>query len=191
MKGVEHAGFEDSTHDSQSCFRAILEAISQPGIVKTIESHVTPPLPLAVATAATVLTLVDANTPIWLDDEFSDAAPWISFHCNAPLVESGMAQFAIGARIPEWGLLNRGSAEFPEHSATLVLQVRSLGEGQRMTLRGPGISDRAELRVDGLPSNFVEAWEENRKSYPTGVDVILCAGDRLAALPRTTSVTRG
>ena len=191
MNDIEHAGFADPTHDSQMCFRAILEAISQPGSVKTIESHVTPPRPLAVATAATVLTLVDANTPIWLDDEFSDAAPWISFHCDAPFVESGRAQFAIGTKIPAWGRLNAGSAEFPEQSATLVLQVRSLGEGRRMTLRGPGIADSAELHVEGLPGNFVECWEENRKSYPTGVDVILCAGDRLAALPRTTSAMRG
>ncbi|MCG8546482.1 MAG: phosphonate C-P lyase system protein PhnH [Alphaproteobacteria bacterium] len=191
MKDIEHAGFADPTHDSQTCFRAILQAISRPGSVQTIESHVAPPRPLAVATAATVLTLVDASTPIWLDDEFSDAAPWISFHCNAPLVESGMAQFAIGVKIPAWDRLNAGSAEFPEQSATLILQVRSLGEGRRMILRGPGISDSVELHVEGLPNDFVESWDENRKRYPRGVDVILCAGDRLVALPRTTSATGG
>jgi hypothetical protein len=42
--------------------------------------------------------------------------------------------------------------------------------------------------VDGAPLGFLAAWQANRARVPRGVDVILCAGERLAALPRTVAI---
>ena len=47
------------------------------------------------------------------------------------------------------------------------------------------------LTVEGAPEGFLAAWARNRGRFPIGVDVILCAGDRLAALPRRTAITEG
>jgi len=45
--------------------------------------------------------------------------------------------------------------------------------------------------VAGLPPGFLAEWEANRALFPRGVDVILCAGDHLAALPRTVRIEEG
>ena len=85
---------------------------------------------------------------------------------------------------PELTRFSAGTDEEPESSATLILQVAALDEGQNLRLTGPGLGAPASLRVAGLPPGFVAAWAANRALFPRGVDIILCAGDRLAALPR-------
>ena len=44
------------------------------------------------------------------------------------------------------------------------------------------------LRVKGLPSGFVSIWRRNHTLFPRGIDLILCRGDLLTALPRTVSI---
>ena len=73
----------------------------------------------------------------------------------------------------------------------LILQVAALEQAPGLTLAGPGIERTHALRVDGLPPGFWAAREKLRPLFPRGIDLILCAGTRLAALPRTTRVTEG
>ena len=54
-------------------------------------------------------------------------------------------------------------------------------------LTGPGIEGEAQLDVVGAPALW-PGWRANAGRFPRGVDVVLCAGVRLAALPRTTRV---
>jgi alpha-D-ribose 1-methylphosphonate 5-triphosphate synthase subunit PhnH len=42
--------------------------------------------------------------------------------------------------------------------------------------------------VSGLPADFVEIWQRNRAGFPLGVDLVLCTGTTLAALPRSVTV---
>jgi alpha-D-ribose 1-methylphosphonate 5-triphosphate synthase subunit PhnH len=90
--------------------------------------------------------------------------------------------------LPELAALPNGTDEMPETSATVILQVSALGSGRRFRLEGPGLRQPTELRVDGLPDEFVAIWQQNHALFPRGVDLILCAGDRLAALPRSVTV---
>jgi alpha-D-ribose 1-methylphosphonate 5-triphosphate synthase subunit PhnH len=46
----------------------------------------------------------------------------------------------------------------------------------------------ASLSVDGLPAGFASAWQENHALFPRGVDIVLCAGTSLAALPRSVAL---
>jgi alpha-D-ribose 1-methylphosphonate 5-triphosphate synthase subunit PhnH len=41
------------------------------------------------------------------------------------------------------------------------------------------------MHVEGLAPGFVAEWAANHARFPRGIDLILCAGDRLAAFPRT------
>ncbi len=92
---------------------------------------------------------------------------------------------------PALASLPQGSEEEPQNGATLVLQVEALIPGEGWRLTGPGIESAHRLRVDGAPAGFLAAWAANRAGFPCGVDVVLCAGDRLAALPRTVSIAEG
>jgi alpha-D-ribose 1-methylphosphonate 5-triphosphate synthase subunit PhnH len=90
--------------------------------------------------------------------------------------------------LPDLAAFPAGSHEAPECSATLILQIAALGSGTRYRLSGPGLREPTLVAADGLPENFAAVWQGNHALYPRGVDIILCAGDTLTALPRSVSV---
>jgi alpha-D-ribose 1-methylphosphonate 5-triphosphate synthase subunit PhnH len=178
-------GFADPVLDAQACFRAVLEAMSRPGRIQPVTPPPELPPGLSPAAAAVLLTLVDAATPLRLAAG-DDAASWVRFHCGCPLV-AGTAAFVLdpAARLLD---LDPGTEEEPERGATLILDVSSLQDARGWTLSGPGIRDTHRLQVEGAPDGFVRDWAANRARFPRGVDVILCAGTRIAALPRTVRI---
>ena len=188
-------GFADPVFDSQRRFRALLHAMAHPGSVVTLPRQTEAPAPLAPATAALCLTLVDFETPLWLDDAVAAegaASDYLRFHCGCPPAqEPASARFAvIGAPdlMPSLTAFDPGVDEYPDRSATLILQVAELAEGRGRHLTGPGIEREARLQVDGLPDGFWREWRDNNALYPLGVDVVFAAETRIAALPRSTRV---
>lgn len=181
-------GFADPVAQSQACFRAVLEAISHPGRIQRTGASLSAPWPLHVATAAVLLTLCDADTPLSLDPLARPAKDWLAFHGGAPLAARADAAFALDLGWMGLGGLLTGTDEMPEAGATLILQVAELGAGPALRLSGPGLLAPASLRVTGLPERFSAEWAANSGLFPRGVDLILCAGDALAVLPRTTRV---
>jgi alpha-D-ribose 1-methylphosphonate 5-triphosphate synthase subunit PhnH len=185
-----HPGFADPVAGAQICFRAVLDAMARPGAVITVDLGLHPPAPLHAATAAVLLTLTDAETPVWLDGECAAARDWLAFHCGAPAAASPAAAMFVTARaLPDLAALNAGTHDDPETSATVILQVDSLNAGRGLSLQGPGLAAPGTIAVAGLPDNFAAGWAANHALYPRGVDLILCAGDRLAALPRSVRVS--
>ncbi len=179
-------GFSDPVTEAQACFRALLDAMARPGTLHPAGQALQPPAPLAPATAAALLTLVDAESPLWLDAAASDAWPWLAFHCGATRAEPDAAAFLCALAMPPLATLNAGTDAGPEDSATLILQVEALGSGRGYRLSGPGIASTATLHVTGLPPDFAAQWAANHALFPRGVDLVLCAGAQLCALPRTT-----
>ena len=183
------AGFADPVLNAQGCFRAVLDAMSRPGRVHPLSAAPMPPVPLCAAAGAVLLTLADNETPLWLDAG-SAVADWLRFHCGCPIAaEPGAAAFvlATGAPPPLTAIFP-GTDEEPHRGGTLLLQVEALTEGGGWRLSGPGIEREHRLRIVGAPPGFVAAWKANRALFPRGVDVILCAGNGVAALPRGTMV---
>lgn len=182
-------GFADPVAGAQSCFRAVLDAMARPGRIREAGTDLTPPAPLAPATAAVLLTLLDYDTPVWLDPAAAASCGWIGFHCGAPIVAAiGACSFAVALSLPELATLPAGTHEAPESAATLILQVNAFGRGRTYRLAGPGLRGPALLSVDGLPAGFARAWQENHTLFPCGVDIVLCAGTSLAALPRSVAL---
>jgi alpha-D-ribose 1-methylphosphonate 5-triphosphate synthase subunit PhnH len=189
---IDLPGFADPVAGAQGCFRAVLDAMARPGSVHAVGAGLVPPAPLGQAMAAVLLSLVDGETKLALDGPCAAARDWLVFHCGAPIVDDpGAAAFVAATAMPDLAKLGQGSDEGPEESATLVLQVAALGRGAALRLTGPGLRTPAELRVQGLPEGFAAAWRRNHLLFPRGVDIILCAGDRLAALPRSVAITEG
>lgn len=187
--GVSQAGFADPVGHGQACFRAVLDAMARPGQVRSAGFGLMPPAPLAPATGAVLLTLADWDTPLWLDSAAMSASAWIAFHCGATVVpKRSDCSFAVALSLPELSSLPAGTHELPESSATLVLQVKALGRGMTYRLAGPGLREAARFSVEGLPRGFSAWWHENHALFPCGIDLILCAGSTVAALPRSVSV---
>ena len=185
MRDALDGGFTDAAPDAARAFRAILTAMARPGQI----GHVTGangPEPMSPAAAAVLLTLCDLTTPLHLAGRFDTGLVrnWIAFHIGAPLVAAGQADFALGdwADLVPLGRFRQGIADYPDRSATLIVEMPAL-TSEGATLTGPGIRDTAQL---SLPDRAV--FRENAARFPLGLDFLFTAGDRVAALPRTTQV---
>lgn len=189
---IDLPGFADPVAGAQASFRAVLEAMARPGSLHRAGIGLTPPAPLDPATAAVLLTLIDAETALWLDPAAEAARGWLAFHCGVEFAAAPeLAEFALAFALPSLATLNAGTHDGPETSATLILQVAALDQGAAYRLSGPGLRVPATLRVQGLGDGFLGWWRENAAIYPRGIDLLLCAGTMLAALPRTVRIEEG
>jgi alpha-D-ribose 1-methylphosphonate 5-triphosphate synthase subunit PhnH len=184
-------GLADPVHDSQRIFRALLRALAQPGSRVALGQGIEGPLPLDPATAAAALTLADYDTPVWIDwiADTPQLRSYLKFHCGCPIVErSQEAAFAVmsdPANMPRLALFAQGIDQYPDRSATLLLQVPDLEEGPGVTLSGPGIRETARIAPAGLPDWFWNDWRLNAAQYPLGVDIFLTCGEAVIGLPRS------
>lgn len=188
-------GFADPVFAAQGVFRAVMDAMARPGSIRQLPALAAPPAPLTPAGAAVALTLCDHETAIWLDPALQatrGAVAWLGFHAGAPLARTPSdAQFAIVSATGDCIALEnfaQGTQEYPDRSATLILQVDTLSGGQPLVLKGPGIATEAIISPAPLPRHFVEQWRQNGARFPRGVDVVLAAPEGIACLPRTTRI---
>lgn len=188
-------GFADLVHDSQTTFRVLLSALSEPGTVHAMPVAVKGPDPLGRALTAAVLTLADLETPVWFDaaDEVAArrVAHYLSFHCGCACTDvPTAAAFALVTQPLQMQLADfaQGSMAYPDRAAMVLVQVASLFDGPRRILSGPGIRSAHALQVAGLPDDFDEQWRANGAGFPTGVDLVFCCGDEIIGLPRTTRI---
>ncbi|MBV9537701.1 MAG: phosphonate C-P lyase system protein PhnH [Acidisphaera sp.] len=189
---IELAGFADPVLDAQRTFRVLLDAMASPGRIGRVAATFEPPAPLARATAAVLLALLDPDTPLWLAPRLAASRDWLIFHTGiAEVAEIHRAAFAAATELPDLRLLNAGTDAGPEESATLVLQLASLRApaAPAWRLSGPGIAGSSHLAAAGLPEDFAARWAVNRGLFPRGIDLVLCAGDEMLALPRTVEIT--
>jgi len=188
-------GFEDPVHGSQSVFRALPEAMSQPGKIITLNDIEAAPAPLNIATAAICLSWVDFETPLWADADIAssgEAMNYLRFHCGCPVTQdpkdARTGLFADGAALSSFDRFSPGTDERPDLSTTVIVQVDGLSNDAGMTLSGPGIKSTRALSVDGASDAFWAAVRANNQMFPRGIDLILTAGDQVVCLPRTTKV---
>ena len=193
------AGFADKVKSAQSTFRSVMDAMARPGSVQRIVAAAGTPAPMMRGTAAIALTLFDHDTPLWLDplmSETSDVTKWLKFHTGAPVIaDSSICSFALIGDARSLPALDRfafGSNEYPDRSATLILQVESLTRGPALELHGPGIDGAALLQAMIQPHDLFERLAINATLFPRGIDVVLVHDDCIVAIPRTTRlVARG
>ena len=190
--------FPEPVLASQAVFRAVMDAFARPGEIKPLPHTAVAPSPLSATAAALAWALLDYETPLWLDATLADVpavAEWIRFHAGARVTDDPrQAAFAIiadPAQAPPFDQFALGTSEYPDRSTTLVMQVSCFGDGQRWSLTGPGIADRASLAADPLPGDLADRLAANRALFPRGVDLILVSPDAVAALPRSVVLQRG
>ena len=201
------AGFADPVHGAQQTFRVLLGAMSEPGRLHTLpgaaidglapaDADLRPPMGLALA--ATLLTLLDADTPVHLAGALGndDARAWLRFHTGArdgAAVATMSVALARDVDAALWSRLDLGTDDAPQSSATLFVEVDALSEqplagAVSLELRGAGIETMRNLAVAGLSPAFWQWRAALRSEMPRGVDLVLVCGDRLAAIPRSTRV---
>jgi alpha-D-ribose 1-methylphosphonate 5-triphosphate synthase subunit PhnH len=195
MAAALEGGLSDPVPETQAVFRALMAAFASPGRIERLTHSARPPAPLSRTAAAVALTLVDHDTPVWLDPPLLQAeavVTWLGFHCGAVLTGTpAEAAFAFVSR-PGASIaienFSQGSQDYPDRSATLILQVDSFETGTPLVLQGPGIPQEARIAPEPMPRHFVEQWRQNQARFPRGVDIILAGPGAVVCLPRTLRV---
>jgi alpha-D-ribose 1-methylphosphonate 5-triphosphate synthase subunit PhnH len=171
----------------QKAFRAVLDGFARPGTQVMLGSTDTD--------AALVFLALLLDESVTLADTTGRLGADLRRLLLAPDAASAHARFVLldGSLPPAADFQPcLGTLESPELGATLVLDVTDLSSPQAgsiaLDLRGPGIDGQRVLHVSGLHP----AWLSRRAlwigDFPLGVDLVLCAPDRVVVLPRTTHI---
>jgi len=182
--------FSDAVAQTQQTFRLAMTAMSEPGTTQVVDGA--PSLDvLAPATYALCLSLLDADTPVWLAPALDTPVlrANLAFHCGCPVVEDRAdAAFALLTEneLVDLHGFNQGTDRDPDQSCTLFVQLPGLDQGPAVSCRGPGIERERALRLP-LASAF---WQARNAStaFPKGLDIFFTSGETLMALPRSTRV---
>jgi alpha-D-ribose 1-methylphosphonate 5-triphosphate synthase subunit PhnH len=89
--------FTLAVQDAQHSFRRLLKAMSEPGVIVSLQQLQHGWQPLNVASTSLLLTLADHETPVWLSARcITISSARTAFHTGAPLVEQPQqAVFAV------------------------------------------------------------------------------------------------
>ncbi len=191
MQAGLEGGFADRAREAAVAVRAALDVLARPGRIREV-TGAKPPEGLSAAAGVLLLTLADAETPLWLPERLRDGAvaEWLRFHANAPQAAGrGQAMFAAGRweellPLEDWPA---GEPAYPDRSVTLIVEVAALEGGPVLELSGPGIDGRARL-APILPEGAAEVLRVNAARFPLGLDFFFTAGGQVAGLPRSTRI---
>lgn len=192
VAAIRTPGFSQPVQDAQRVFRAVLEALSRPTLAQPVEVDLAPPAPLDPVAGAIVLALVDAQTPVWLDDALrrsDDVTAWIRFHTGAAVADDPSdAAFCVASTpsaAPALDEMRQGSDEEPHLSATLIIGAGPARPTGLFSVTGPGVNGEVDWDGAGLPSTFLAQWKANNARFPRGVDVLIAGVRDVRGLPRT------
>lgn len=164
-------------------FRSSLEALSRPGQLQEIQ----PLFNSTLQAMASVLLYSEVTYCYQGQEDFQ----MIQAICGVRTAHGSEADYLFFDH-PDVDFLFHakvGSAEKPEHGATLIFKCDTLGgAGTKVTLSGPGIATvhSATLPVD---MQFIEQLRQKNDQFPMGVDVFFIDQQgQLLGLPRTTSI---
>jgi alpha-D-ribose 1-methylphosphonate 5-triphosphate synthase subunit PhnH len=183
--------FTPQARRAQADFREALECLARPGRVGRL-SDAQFPATAARCAYSLLLALADQEVSLAVIGGDKSVARFASLGTGSRLVDAGRAHYVLCLHDPgrELAGLRRGSLEAPEDGATAILCVDAVGEGDRLTLSGPGVDGRTHLAVRGLSAEALHARSEACAEYPLGIDLFLVDSEgRTAGIPRTTCVT--
>ena len=190
-------GFRDTVFDSQRVFRTALTAMARPGQPQRLDHGQGERLEIPcidgihAASLAWLLALADIDTPVWIETQChtEEFRRYLRFHTGAEITPTRQAAYFglfregyDGAFFADFPV---GSDDYPNRSATLIIQVADLTSGPPRTVRGPGIRTTVDLCIAAIAPHFWDAWRANQALYPCGVDVVFTAGDMCMGLPRS------
>ncbi|KIA79520.1 hypothetical protein QR66_15620 [Chromobacterium piscinae] len=188
------SAFAQSVDDAQQTFRAVLSAMAEP-----LSPRVLPVLPpalpgLKAATAALLYTLADQDVRVWLPALPDETVASLRFHTGMRVTDlPEQADFIVltgNMPLPDLMSLKAGSAEYPDRSATLLIEVDGFS-AEQVEGSGPGFAAPRRFGAAGLPSGFWAEWQRNHARFPLGVDAVLISDTHVAGLPRSVRIREG
>jgi alpha-D-ribose 1-methylphosphonate 5-triphosphate synthase subunit PhnH len=168
----------------QQNYRVLLEAMSRPGSRQALQG-VNESSRTVVAVLA---TLLDGSVSLSDPQGLLSEADRTMLQTTQAGPEQADYLLCSGQQAPGFEP-KLGTLPSPECSATLVVEVTSLSDGDlRLNLSGPGIREKRACAITGLDPDWLARREAWVCGFPLGVDLILVDKHQVMALPRTTRV---
>lgn len=193
----------DIVHDLQSVYRKMVDSTSRPGLISDlskeaalVEGEDQKGCPASLLLVA--LTLLDQEVTFKV---FSAQAEAVSKTINqltyAKPTTTEQADYLLVLQDAEKGSLEEairkaksGTLNNPHDAALLIVETKSVTNGEVHLLKGPGIQTTESAYVD-IQEDWVQCRQNKNKEYPLGIDLMLIDQQhQLLSLPRTTQITR-
>lgn len=196
------AALLDTIRSDQQTFRTTLSALANPGQIERLATAARSDAPTVNGnrfTGPLLMALLDHEVSFAVEPG-PDAGVFAAFilkRTRCPIVSTDRAAFVVAdhSRLdPQLPLeLRTGSFDYPDDSATLIVQVPTLDQDAatdlRISLEGPGVPGRRIINLSGVTGELFAARDRANAHYPIGIDLIFIDHEgRIIALPRTTQV---
>ena len=167
-------------HQQARAYRTLLMAFAYPARLQQLEVD---------AMQACIDCLLDTATRVALS---VGSHAWCERILATGAMLSSQPEWVFaGPELADLDSIPTGSREVPEEGATVVIGVEALSETALHTpgelcigARGAGLKEPTLLFVSGLKRGVIEHHQAWHGEYPCGVDLLLCAGRQVVALPR-------
>lgn len=184
-------------HDTQHTYRVLLDNMSKPGKISSIESKPEQELHCFPATFLVALTLFDAEVTFHVVERETKLANLLSQYTVAKQVAIEKADYIISTNNADSKeVLNAlkkscvGTLADPHQSATLIVEQQNIIENGNLKLSGPGISETHSVGLEVSEAFWLER-DRKIKEYPLGIDLIFTdQNSNIVCIPRTTKVHR-
>ena len=176
-------------HTTQQVYRRLVNASSRPGHPENIAEEVKNYSDFSDAALLTAMTLFDNEISFFSQDKTMRKELKV-LTGGIPNKDYTTADFIVSKEtdLKEAFFTEamNGILISPEKSATLIIDIDSIGEGTEYRLRGPGIKEATNMKLS-LGSRWMELRNEICKEFPLGIDLILTdKQNNLVIIPRTT-----
>ena len=177
----------DGVFDSQKVFRLILEAMSHPARVVSINEYADKLFGEAPVFLSVAMTLLDNEVSFNACDNQVLADEIISLTlAKQDEVNDSDFIFVNDLNYKEYAIANAksGTLSDPHKSAMVVIQD-DFESSCRMTLSGPGIDGQITVQTTQTVKDAVSLRDAQNYEYPQGIDLIFISSiGELLAIPR-------
>ena len=182
----------DPVFDCQQVFKALMNALAQPGKVFSIEENVKRLGGNGAPFKAVALTLLDNWRSFYVegDPALAEELRELTYGVPAPLEEADYLFFPrMGEPGPVIEKAKPGTLPEPHKSATLFLMTDSLTGGDAFSLTGPGVEGAVTVTLPAPCRAWLEERQAQAFEFPCGVDLyFLTPQGQVMGIPRKVKI---
>lgn len=178
-------------HTTQQVYRQLVNVSSRPGHIEVINEEVKNYSTFSDAALLVSMTLFDNEITYFSDDKTMSKELKV-LTGGVPNEDYTKVDFIVlkeaDLQTAYFTDVKHGVLISPEKSATLLIEVDSIGEGNHYQLTGPGIKETTDLQLS-LSNDWLTLRNDICKEFPIGIDLILTdQNNNVVMIPRTTKV---
>lgn len=195
-KQVQLAYQFDFVHDGQKVFRELLNAMANPGTIKSIALQTAKFHETYAPLTALGCTLLDNEEKMYVEKnpKLSSELHDLTL-CKAGELEEAdyiflSSQMNYGSLEEIMKNVKKGTYADPQDSATLVILCDEIEGNAGMIIKGPGVNGKMTVNVQQYVKSIVSIRQGLQIEYPLGIDLVFVTPDgKMMCIPRLCKIS--